>query len=177
VDRSLSASSARAGHTSTVASNGIGQRRARFVRPGEAKAPECRSSALHFPSVVVDTDVSPATPSTSYRKARHMSDLGLQEVFGLLWPDFAALFRGELAGVTALIVIVLFVISGWFLWFAVRERRRALRRIGQIQLMLDGVATDELIARRPELRRLFTIEGVAAAGSRRLRGAIGRCSW
>jgi len=82
-----------------------------------------------------------------------MSALGLQEVFGLLWPDFAALFRGELAGVTALIVIVLFVISGWFLWFAVRERRRALRRIGQIQLMLDGVATDELIARRPELRQ------------------------
>ena len=27
------------------------------------------------------------------------------------------------------------------------------------------------------VKRLFTIEGVAAAGSRRLRGAIGRCSW
>ena|SRR5690625_1428449 len=82
-----------------------------------------------------------------------MSNLGLEQVFRLLWPDIGALLRGELEGITAFIVLLILLISGLFLWFTWRERRRAVRRVTQIRAMLDGVSTDELVAQRGELRQ------------------------
>src|SRR5690625_4570274 len=81
-----------------------------------------------------------------------MSDYGIGQVFGLLWPDFGALVRGELEGITALIVILILVISAAFLWYTAAERRKAIRRINRLREMLAGVTTDELVSRRGDLR-------------------------
>src|SRR5690625_646056 len=81
-----------------------------------------------------------------------MSDYGIGQVFGLLWPDFGALVRGELEGITALIVILILVISAAFLWYTAAERRKAIRRINRLREMLAGVTTDALVSRRGDLR-------------------------
>lgn len=81
-----------------------------------------------------------------------MSDYGIGQVFGLLWPDFGALLRGELEGITALIVILILVISAAFLWYTAAERRKAIRRINRLREMLAGVTTDELVSRRGDLQ-------------------------
>lgn len=81
-----------------------------------------------------------------------MSDYGIGQVFGLLWPDFGALVRGELEGITALIVILILVISAAFLWYTAAQRRKAIRRINRLREMLAGVTTDELVSRRGDLQ-------------------------
>jgi len=82
-----------------------------------------------------------------------MSNIGIEQVFRLLWPDLGALMRGELGGISAFIVLVILLISGIFLAYAWRQRSRAARRVSKIQAMLNGVATDELVIQRPELRQ------------------------
>lgn len=80
-----------------------------------------------------------------------MSDLGIDQLFRLLWPDFGALFQGRLEGITALIIVVIILLGLGSLGYAERQRRMAARRIRQIHELFDGVATNELVARRREL--------------------------
>lgn len=82
-----------------------------------------------------------------------MSEHGIEQVFRLLWPDFGALSRGDLGGITAVIVILIWIISGWFLFFAARERHRAVHRVAQLHSILEDATTDELVALRPALRQ------------------------
>lgn len=81
-----------------------------------------------------------------------MNTQGIDQLIPLLRPDFGALFRGELAGITAAIFLILVGIFCSFLVYALRQRHRAKIRIRHVRALIDGVRTEELVTRRQELR-------------------------
>ncbi|MGO1562678.1 MAG: anti-phage ZorAB system protein ZorA [Actinomycetaceae bacterium] len=74
-------------------------------------------------------------------------------MFPLIWPDFGALFRGELAGLNAAVILLILLIAGLFLYFFVRECVRANRTINQVHGIYKDIERDHLLANRQAMRQ------------------------
>ncbi|RPF29019.1 anti-phage ZorAB system protein ZorA [Georgenia muralis] len=93
-----------------------------------------------------------------------MQDYDLWDIFALLMPDFGALGRGELEGLSALVIFIILAITLWFFVTVYVKRRRALRDIAALHHLVEDVRTDDLVVRREEIR-----EQAGSAASERVR--------
>lgn len=81
-----------------------------------------------------------------------MEDRTLADLFGLVFPDFGALFRGELAGTNALIILILFAIAAAFGFYVVQYSRRARARIHGLRQLVDPLDPSALVTQRERVR-------------------------
>ncbi|WP_167043536.1 anti-phage ZorAB system protein ZorA [Salinibacterium sp. ZJ454] len=87
-----------------------------------------------------------------------MEDLSLSDIFSLLWPDFGALWRGELGGINALIILLIIGIGAAFGAYLFRYGRQVTMRLDMLGALVESLKTDELVDTRERVRK-------AAAGS------------
>lgn len=81
-----------------------------------------------------------------------MGNNSLSDIFRLLWPDYSALWRGDLNGINALIVSIIIIIFVAQVIYVVAKYRKAVQRVDAIHRIIQDVDSGSLLDKRGTMK-------------------------
>ncbi|RAX48536.1 hypothetical protein DQ353_14260 [Arthrobacter sp. AQ5-05] len=85
-----------------------------------------------------------------------MGNNSLSDIFKLLWPDYSALWRGDLNGINALIVSIIIIIFAAQVIYVIAKCSKTVQRVDAVYRIIHDVDSGSLLDKRSTMKRRAT---------------------